>query len=185
MSQAPSRPRKFVLGHLLGLLVVAAAAHVLTVWALPRLIMAEVLRVTRTEGSTSADGVLRPPPADHTARRIVMPSPDLLYATCSLDLSERPAQITANIDYPRYWSIALYAANSDNFLVRNDREHGARPLRWMIVSRDSGSPVPDTRNVEVIEAPGTRVLLLMRMLLPEDAAGRAAAEAARQTLRCG
>jgi uncharacterized membrane protein len=148
------------------------------------MIMAEVLRVTRAEGSSSADGVLRPPPADHTARRIVMPSPDLLYATCSLDISERPRQITAKIDYPRYWSIALYADNSDNFMVRNDREHGARALRWLIVSKDGRYPVPSVKDVEIIEAPGAKVLLLMRILLPEDSAGRAAAEAARRTLRC-
>jgi len=169
--------------HLIGLLIVAAAAHALTVWALPRVIMAEVLRVTRVEGSASADGVRRPPPADHTARRIVMPSPDLLYATCSLDIRDKPAQITANIDYPRYWSIALYADNSDNFMVRNDREHGTRALRWLIVSKDAQYPMPASRDVEIIEAPGTKVLLLMRVLLPEDSAGRAAAEAARDSLR--
>ena len=178
-----ARPRP-LLGHLIGLLIVAAAAHALTVWALPRVIMAEVLRVTRVEGSASADGVLRPPPADHTARRIVMPSPDLLYATCSLDIRDRPAQITANIDYPSYWSIALYADNSDNFMVRNDREHGTRALRWLIVSKDGRYPVPVAKDVEIIEAPGTKVLLLMRMLLPEDPAGRAAAEASRDSLRC-
>jgi uncharacterized membrane protein len=178
-----ARPRP-LLGHLIGLLIVAAAAHALTVWALPRVIMAEVLRVTRVEGSANADGVLRPPPADHTARRIVMPSPDLLYATCSLDVRDRPAQITANINYQRYWSIALYADNSDNFMVRNDREHGARALRWLIVSKDARYPIPAPRDVEIIEAPGTKVLLLMRMLLPEDSADRAGAEAARDSLRC-
>lgn len=181
---AYARP-KLAPRHLIGLLIVAAAAHALTVWALPRVIMAEVLQVTRAEGSASADGVLHPPPADHTARRIVMPSPDLLYATCSLDIRDRPAQITANIDYPRYWSIALYADNSDNFMVRNDREHGTRALRWLIVSKERRYPIPDLKDGEVIEAPGTKVLLLMRMLLPEDPAGRAAAEAARRTLRCG
>jgi len=176
--------RKSLRGHLLALLLVAVAAHALTVWALPRLIMAEVLRVTRNEGATSSGAVLRPPPADHTARRIVMPSPDLLYATCSLDLSEQAAKISADIDYPRYWSIALYADNSDNFMVRNDREHGARALRWLIVASDASYPVAAAPDVEIIKAPGSRVLLLLRMLLPEDEAGRSAAEAARKTLRC-
>jgi len=184
MNTALRTPRTSLGAHGIGLLLVAVAAHALTVWALPRLIMAEVLRVTQNEGRASPGGVLRPPPADHTARRIVMPSPDLLYATCSLDVSQRPAQISANIDYPRYWSIALYADNSDNFVVRNDRDQGARALRWLIVARHAKYPVTPTENVEVIEAPGTRVLLLLRMLLPEDAAGREAAEVARQTLRC-
>jgi uncharacterized membrane protein len=113
-----------------------------------------------------------------------MPSPDLLYATCSLDISTQPAQISANIDYPRYWSIALYADNSDNFMVRNDRQQGTQALRWSIVTKDAKYPVVAAPGVEIIEAPGSRVLLLLRMLLPEDAAGRAAAEAARNTLRC-
>ncbi|NDE01123.1 MAG: DUF1254 domain-containing protein [Gammaproteobacteria bacterium] len=184
MSPAKRPANKLLIAHLVALLLVATAAHVLTVWALPRLIMVEVLRVTGAEGSRSADGVLRPPPADHTARRIVMPSPDLLYATCSLDISTQPAQISANIDYPRYWSIALYADNSDNFMVRNDRQQGTQALRWWVVTKDAKYPVVAAPGVEIIEAPGSRVLLLLRMLLPEDAAGRAAAEAARNTLHC-
>jgi uncharacterized membrane protein len=172
------------MAHLVALLLVAAAAHALTVWALPRLIMAQVFRVTTAEGSANAGGVLRPPPADHTARRIVMPSPDLLYATCSLEIRERPAQLSANIDYPHYWSVALYGQNSDNFMVRNDRQQGTRALRWLIVAADAKYPVAAARDVEIIKAPGSRVLVLLRLLLPEDSAGRAAAEAARQTLRC-
>ncbi len=184
MNPAKRAANKTFFGHMIAMLFVATAAHALTVWALPRVIMAEVLRVTRAEGSSSAGGVLRPPPADHTARRIVMPSPDLLYATCSLDISAQPAQVSANIDYPRYWSIALYADNSDNFMVRNDRQQGTQGLRWLIVAADAKYPVVAAPGVEIIEAPGSRVLLLLRMLLPEDAAGRAAAETARKTLRC-
>ena len=89
-------------------LVVAVLAHLLTVWAMPRLIMREAMSRIAQEtaaqpASQAATGVYLPPPTDHTQRRIVMPSPDLLYATCTLDLSRGPARITAEVAHPRYW----------------------------------------------------------------------------------
>ena len=65
-------------------LVVAVLAHLLTVWAAPRLIMREAMARIAKE---STNGVYLPPPTDHTQRRIVMPSPDLLYATCVAGVS--------------------------------------------------------------------------------------------------
>ena len=81
---------------------------------------------------------------DHTARRVVMPSPDLLYATCRMDLSQGPLRIQADPKTPRYWSIALYASNSDNFFVLNDRQANGQPVDlWLVgphspVATDTG-----------------------------------------------
>jgi uncharacterized membrane protein len=105
----PSRPWQRWLA--LGLLV-AVLMHLLTVWALPRLIMREAMSRIAQETAAqpapqAATGVYLPPPTDHTQRRIVMPSPDLLYATCALDLSRGPVRITAEVAPPRYWSVAL------------------------------------------------------------------------------
>jgi uncharacterized membrane protein len=189
----PSRPwqRWLALG-----LVVAVLMHLLTVWALPRLIMREAMsRIAQATAAQpapqAATGVYLPPPTDHTQRRIVMPSPDLLYATCALDLSRGPVRITAEVAHPRYWSVALYGANSDNFFVVNDRSTAVRSatgtlldLRILPSGTERATTTADGEST-MVEAPSRKVLLLMRLLLTDDPADLALAEAARSTLRCG
>ena len=180
-------------------LAVAVLAHLLTVWALPRLIMREAMtRIgeetslqagaqAREQGAPSAaTGVYLPPPTDHTQRRIVMPSPDLLYATCALDLGAGPQRITAQVEHPRYWSVALYGANSDNFFVVNDRKT-AEPERldlWVVAPGTDRAALAVPAGSTVVEAPSAKSLLLMRLLVTDDPADLIGAEQARRTLRC-
>jgi uncharacterized membrane protein len=176
-------------------LTVAVLTHLLTVWALPRLIMREAMaRITdetatqaRAQGAPqAATGVYLPPPTDHTQRRIVMPSPDLLYATCTLDLSKGPMRVTAEVAHPRYWSVALYGANSDNFFVVNERSAAAQRLDlWVVPPGADRSSMNAERGSTVVDAPSRKVLLLMRLLLTDDPADLALAKASRSTLRCG
>jgi uncharacterized membrane protein len=176
-------------------LTVAVLTHLLTVWALPRLIMHEAMaRITdetaaqaRAQGAPqAATGVYLPPPTDHTQRRIVMPSPDLLYATCTFDLSKGPMRVTAEVAHPRYWSVALYGANSDNFFVVNKRSAAAQRLDlWVVPPGADRSSMNAERGSTVVDAPSRKVLLLMRLLLTDDPADLALAKASRSTLRCG
>jgi uncharacterized membrane protein len=176
-------------------LMVTVLTHLLTVWALPRLIMREAMaRITnetaaqaRAQGAPqAATGVYLPPPTDHTQRRIVMPSPDLLYATCTLDLSKGPMRVTAEVDHPRYWSVALYGANSDNFFVVNERSAAAQRLDlWVVPPGTERMSINAERGSTVVDAPSRKVLLLMRLLLTDDPADLALAKASRSTLRCG
>jgi uncharacterized membrane protein len=189
--------------------VVAVITHLATVWALPRLIMREAM--TRIAQETAAQeaarppaaritepatGVYLPPPTDHTQRRIVMPSPDLLYATCAADLSKQPLRVTARIEHPRYWSVALYAANSDNFFVINDRSLAettaaapdAAPDRldlWIVAPGTDRAGVTAPDGATVVESPSGNILLLMRLLLTDDPADLTSAHVARASLRCG
>ena len=167
----------------LALLLLAAATHLLAVWALPRLIMARL-----AAGATAAEksGVYLPPMTDHQQRRIVMPSPDLLYATCAFDLRERGLAIRAdprNAGHAGYWSIALYATNSDNFDVNNDRQAGDAPLHLML-RRDGDAAAPLPAGAKLVTSPSSRGLLLMRVLVADYAREAAVVEAARRTLRC-
>ena len=171
-------------------LTVAVLTHLLTVWALPRLIMREAMaRITdetatqaRAQGAPqAATGVYLPPPTDHTQRRIVMPSPDLLYATCTLDLSKGPMRVTAEVAHPRYWSVALYGANSDNFFVVNERSAAAQRLDlWVVPPGADRSAMNAERGSTVVDAPSRKVLLLMRLLLTDDPADLAVDPALRR-----
>lgn len=162
-----------------GFVAVAIVAHLATVWALPRLIMARAIASIEAEVGA---GVGLPPPADASARRIVMPSPDLLYATCVIDLRARPLRVSADPRVPGYWSIALYSAASDNVTVFGDLQAAGRPVDWLVTGPGT-PPAAAPAGTTVVTLPTDRGLLLMRVLAGDDAQ-RAAAEAARRTLRC-
>jgi uncharacterized membrane protein len=167
----------------LGLFVaVAALAHLASLWIAPRLVMQRAMAAV---AGPNPPAPALPPLTDHTQRRVVMPSPDLAYAVCVWDVSRRPLRIRADPKWPRYWSLALYADNSDNFYVLNDRMAGSRAVDLWLVSPHAGDlgtrpPAGALR----ITAPTDKGLLLMRVLVGDARAEASAAETARRTLSC-
>lgn len=167
----------------LGLMVgIAGAVHLLAIWAVPRLIM---VRAMAAVAGDAPPAPALPPMTDHTQRRIVMPSPELLYATCVWNVAERPLRIRADLRGLGYGSLALYAASSDNFFVVNDRDAAEGPLDlWLIGPRPYATGTAPAAGARTVTAPSTRGLLLMRVLVGDRARDLPAAEAARATLRC-
>ena len=150
--------------HLLLATLMALSVHVLAVFFIPRLIMNRVIDTVTGGGAQP----YLPPPIDHTQRRVVMPSPDLLYAVCAYDLADGPLQVTLDGTYPRYWSIAFYNSNSDNFLTISSDTVGARGI-----------------DVTIDETRSTRQgLLLMRVMTGASPQWLAEAEIFRRLLRC-
>jgi uncharacterized membrane protein len=144
--------------------LLAIAVHTISVYWVPRVIMNRVINTVAGEGSQP----YLPPPIDHTHRRVVMPSPDLLYAVCAYDLADGPLQIKLQGDYPRYWSIALYNSNSDNFLTISSDDIGERGV-----------------DVTIDETRSTRQgLLLMRIMTGASPQWLTEADLFRQLLRC-
>ena len=164
------------------LAAVALLTHLLVVWAIPYAIMAALSASRAAE--ERGTGPLFPPMTDASSRRVVMPSPDLLYATCAFDVRQRPLRIQADPKLPGYWSIALYAANSDNFFVLNDRQAAGAPVDLVLLGPDTPAPAGLPAGAKVVTTPSGRGLLLMRVLVGDYAAEREAVEAARRTLRC-
>jgi len=164
--------------RILGVLAIAAAVHFSVVWAVPRVMMWKLLDSLGQAGSSAnrMQSPVLPPLADATSRRVVMPNPDLLYGLCVLDLERGPVIVRADPKLSTYWSIALYSSNSDNFFVLNDREAGQLPVELRI-STTADRP-------KAIVAPSKKVLLLMRVLVPDRTQGMDALEAARSSLRC-
>lgn len=172
---------KGFLKALAAVLVIAAAVHLLAVWYTPRLVMGEVI----ARSAEAAGGFNRPlhaPAVDHTARRVVLPSPDLLYSTCTLDLGAAAVRVSARPP-AGYFSLSVFDALTDNVFVVNDKGAGGQPLRLLIVG--PGTPAATAEPGEtLVRMPSDQGLLLLRALAatPELAAG---AEAARRTLACG
>jgi uncharacterized membrane protein len=159
-------------------LAVAAVVHVLAVWALPRVIMAEVLR--RAAQLANPSGVVLPPRATGASRTIVMPSPDLLYAACVYDLARGPVRVTAAPRLDGYWSVALYSATSDNWFTVNDRQAGGGAVDLLVTDRGGAAPA----GARLLVSPSRRGLVLMRVLASGRAEDLPRLEAARRTLAC-
>lgn len=167
-------------GHCIVAGLLALGLHLASIWAYPRLVMYKL--VNEVPVASASDRAYFPPATDHTQRRIVMPSPDLLYATCGYDLSQGALDVSADPQLPGYWSLAGYADNTDNFFVVNDRRAAGQAVSLRLLP--PGRPVPPSDSARPgVVAPSMRGLLLMRVLVTQDVAA-AALDAARRTLSC-
>ena len=169
----------------LTLLATAILVHLLVVWATPRLIMNRLMDGPAAQAMNMRNQAAFPPAVDATARRVVMPSPDLLYSVCVFDVSAGPVRVRANPGLPSYWSIALYASNSDNFYVLNDRQAGGRAVDLLLVGPAAYAAAPAVPDgAALVTSPTARGLLLMRVLVADYTTQREQVEAARATLHC-
>ena len=169
----------------LTLSVTAVLAHVLLVWAVPRVIMYQVMHGPAAQAMQMHNQAAFPPAVDASSRRVVMPSPDLLYSVCVFDVSQGPVRVRAQPQLSSYWSIALYAANSDNFFVLNDKAAGQAPVDLWLVSVGPNANAPARpAGARVVVVPSTQGFLLMRVLTSNYAAEKAVVEPARRTLQC-
>jgi uncharacterized membrane protein len=154
-------------------LIVGVIVHLAVVYATPRLLMrAAIERMSEGSGVNAwrvSDRVTA------QSRQIVRPSPDFAYSACVYDLSQGPVVLRA-AEWEPYWSLSLYAENTDNFYVIDDREadYGAE-----ITLVRAGRPHPDDA-ATVVESPSRRGIALIRRLAPSPETHAAAASVARE-----
>ncbi|MGQ0533910.1 MAG: DUF1254 domain-containing protein [Caulobacteraceae bacterium] len=160
-----------------GALAIAALVHFAVIYAAPRVLMNVAIERIGAGGFNAWRVSDRVTPA---SRQIVRPSPDFAYSACAFDLSGGPMLISAS-PWNAYWSLSLYAANSDNFFVIDDREarHGAEIT---LVRRGGRHPEGASR---VVESPSTRGVALIRRLAPTPDSYDRAREVARDDVCAG
>lgn len=146
------------LKYVIGALVIAAAAHFAAIYATPRVLMNVAMTKLGTQGVNAFRLGARVTPA---ARAVVRPSPDLAYSACVYDLSHGPVRLRVT-PWQNYWSLSLFAANSDNFYVLDDRE--ARDGIEITLVRAGAAAPRDAANV--VESPSPRGIALIRRLAP-------------------
>ncbi len=169
----------------LTLITTAVLVHLAMIWAAPRLIMRVLMYGPVAQTMNMQNQAAFPPPVTASSRTVVMPSPDMLYSVCVFDVSARPLRIQANPALASYWSIALYAANSDNFFVINDRNAANKPVDLWLVSEGGNAQAGGVpAGSRVVVAPSRTGFLLMRVLTGDYAAEKAVVEPARRTLSC-
>jgi uncharacterized membrane protein len=175
--------------RILTLICTSILVHIAAVWAAPRLIMQILMHGPMAKTMNMQNQAAFAPPVTAASRTVVMPSPDLLYSVCVFDVTAGPVRISANPQLKTYWSIALYAANSDNFFVVNDRKADGRPVDVWLVT-EAGPPGDGTRpasmpaGAQVVVSPSKTGFLLMRVLTGDYEAEKAILEPARHTLTC-
>ena len=145
-------------------LVLASAVHWVVVSQAPNFIMWRAMgRVAQGKVNSISHGER----ATDASRAIVKPSPDLLYSTCSFDVSRRPLKIVTGAPADTYWSVALYADNTDNFFVLNDTAAKGQPATIILLGPGQSAPV-DTAGTITVNAPTARGLALFRTLINDD-----------------
>ena len=145
-------------------LAVAVLVHVVTIYALPRRIMARTLR--RMGPPNTIHFAKRP---DETSRGVVRPSPDILYSACSFDLSKGPLKITASVPHSTYWSVSGFDAATNNFFVRNDQQIAGNSIEIIALRPGTKLPPLDNAPVRVILfAPTDKGLFLFRVLINDE-----------------
>jgi len=136
-------------------LIVAALTHAAIIYATPRALMH--VAVERIGGGAfnlwrQAERVTP------DSRAIVRPSPDFAYSACAYDLGAGPITIRVSPWSP-YWSLSLYADNSDNFYVIGDREaRGGVEITLTHGQNGEGE--------NVVRSPSRRGIALIRRLAP-------------------
>jgi uncharacterized membrane protein len=144
-------------------LAIAALTHLVAVWAVPRVIMARTIAALDTLGAHNRP--LHPPRPTDRSRGVVMPSPDLLYTACSFDLGAGPLRVSAPIP-ATYWSVALFADNTDNFFVLDDRAAGTPSVDILLIG--PGEHVEAAAGERLVRAPSRRGIVLFRTLISRD-----------------
>lgn len=112
------------------------------------------------------------------SRRVVRPSPDLAYSVCVYDLTDGPVRIGVQ-PWEDYVSLSLYAANTDNFFVINDRDMGPDGYQAVLTMADQTAPKTE---LPVLISPSLRGVVLTRRLAPDAFSFERADEARRDDI---
>lgn len=161
----------------LGTLIAAGILHIVTILYTPSFIMSRAMAGI-AEQAGGRNMILYPPRVTAEARGIVRPSPDLLYAACAYDVSGGPVKLTASVP-DTYWSLSLFADNTDNYFALNDKQANAKSVSLVVArSQVAGGTIG---GIPVIVSPTDRGIALLRSLVDDerkfDAVDRARREA--------
>jgi uncharacterized membrane protein len=153
----------------------ALASHVAALVLVPRAIFTSVVgRPFEGRGTNELGHRALPKPG----MRAWGPSPDLLYSKCVYDVSGSPVRITTPVP-SGYWSMSVYADDTDLVAVVSDRELPERRLDAVLALPGQATPA----GVRVIEVPTARGAAFFRTLV-ENLADEPALDALRREGSC-
>ncbi|MFZ2029483.1 MAG: DUF1254 domain-containing protein [Vitreimonas sp.] len=146
--------------YVIAALLAAVVAHFVVIFGTPTVLMNVALQ--RVSGGGHYNAWHLSERVTKASRAIVRPSPDFAYSVCPYDLSNGPVRIHVT-PWSDYWSLSLYANNSDNYFVLDDRE--AQNGVDVLLIR-AGSAPPDHETATIVPSPSERGIALIRRLAP-------------------
>ncbi|SDU23345.1 DUF1254 domain-containing protein [Halopseudomonas salegens] len=149
-----------------GTLALALTIHIAAVQAFPHVLMAIVHRSVEDQAG-GVNTMLYPPRPNASSRGVVRPSPDLLYSVCAFDLAKGPVRISSPVP-DSYWSISLYASNTDNFFTLNDRQTHGDTASVILQTEDQAQSL--SQGGSPVISPTPTGLALVRALISSDVA---------------
>lgn len=154
---------------LLTAVALASAAHAAVLFGAPYVATDLVInRIDRTRGLVpNRLAVASPvaPPRD----AVPMGNPDTLVASSWLDLREGPLVFNAPLPMnAEYWSISIFAHDSDVDFLLSDRDLGGAPEAHVIIYGPSHKDVlPPSESAAVARVSTQRAYLLVRAVMPD------------------
>ena len=145
--------------------LLAVIFHLATLYFFPYAVMRGLAYKNAREGR-QVNILYHAPPVTEESRRVVRPSPDLLYSYMEFDVSETALHITAPIP-DTYWSLSIFSSDTENFFVINDRQLPAGQLTLILKGRGKVRTPPE--GTMVVEAPTDKGVVLFRMLIKDEA----------------
>ena len=143
-------------------LLVAMLVHLGSLYAIPRMVMRRVMRRMGPPNTIRYGG--RPT----AGRGVARPSPDMLYASCSFDLSTGPLLVTAHVPHSTYWSVSAFDSATNNFFVRNDRQVTGDSLQVVLMRHGQRPPALASPEHAIVFAPSRRGVVLFRTVIDEN-----------------
>ncbi len=163
------------LSAVLGFLAVAVMTHVAVILGLPLVAMHLAMATLSREDGTSRFRAAGQNPA--AVQALASPSPDLMHAVCSYDVQNRAVRIGAALP-PGLWSLSLYAANTDNYLIITEEQVADGALDVIIYGTNYRGGFP--ANSIALQSPSRQGVAIMRVIAGSGPAPPQLAEALRR-----
>lgn len=148
-------------------LALAVVFHFIVVWRIPSVMTTKNVEAILARKKTGEYNRLFYNDLSYAGTDlVVMSNADMRSSIGFYDVSDKPVKIRCVVpNTGNYWSISLYAWNTDNFYVRNDRNAPGREFDLVIVK--TNSKYRKLADEEVVVSPTGKGVVLMRYIVAD------------------
>ena len=158
---------KLLLRWILPTVLLAAFLHFLLIWWAPELVTTLAFRSMQRLRPLGWNAFSHQPRlAEASDPSVPATSPDIVYSIAFYDLTSGPVRVHCVIpETGNYWSVSLYAWNTDNFFVENDRTAAAREFDLVLTL--PGAVYHPRAGERVLTSPTTKGIILLRAIISD------------------
>lgn len=142
------------------LITFAVLSHFAFVYAYPYIVVTSSYFATKNE--VKVNEAYHQRPIDASFKKVVMPSPDIIYSACVYDISKSDLLIEAKVPKFTYWSASFYSISTDNFFTINDRMVKDDRITLILTSDKS------CRAENCVASPSDRGIVIFRIFIPDQ-----------------